>query len=96
MDQPVCGLAPVIMPLKRCFDAQVNVLISLNISAVISCDPAVSTVNTIIIASGPTGVNFSETIDMPNNASAAYAVFTWRSSTTQMGPQQLCLIAFSE
>ena len=96
MDEPVCGLAPVIMPLKRCFDAQINVFISFNISAFTPCIPTVSIVDTIMISSAPSGVNVSDTVELATNASVAYATFTWRPSASQMGPQQLCVIAFSE
>ena len=39
MDTPDCGLAPIIFPLSRCFDVQVGVSISFNISAMTLCDP---------------------------------------------------------
>ena len=96
MDEPFCGLAPIIFPLTRCFDAQVNVPITFDISAFTPCDPTVSDVNTITISTAPDGVNLTETETSPTNTSISFATFTWRPSTSQLGPQQLCVIAFSE
>ena len=96
MDEPTCGLAPVIFPLQRCFDAQVNVLISFNVSAFTRCDPTISDIDSFVVSSTIDGMNVTDTITSTTNASVSYVTFTWRPSTTQMGSQQLCLVVFSE
>ncbi len=96
MDQPLCGLAPVILPLNRCFDVQVGVLISFNISAMTLCDPSVSAIDSIILSTNPSGMNESDTIDSLTNSSLSYATFTWQPQSNQLGSQQLCTIAFTE
>jgi hypothetical protein len=96
MDPPDCGLAPIMLPLSRCFDVQVGVQISFNISALTLCDPTVSGVDEIDVTTGISGMNESDTDDSPTNASVAYATFTWTPQANQVGSQQLCTIAYSE
>ena len=96
LDQPACGLAPIIIPLKRCLDAQVGVPINFNISAMTLCNPNVSDIDTIVVPSAPTGVNGSDTIGSTSNASVSYITITWTPLASQVGPQQLCFVAFTE
>jgi hypothetical protein len=96
MPTPVCGLAPEMLPFSRCFDAEIGVQISFNVSAVTLCDPNVSGVNTILVTSTLAGVNFSDTNDSPTNASVGYATITWTPQASELGLQQLCTVAYSE
>ncbi len=96
MDQPTCGLPPVMLPLKRCFDAQVGVSISFNMSAMTLCNPNISDIDTITFSNGIDGMNVSDTTDSLTNASVSYATFTWTPVISQLGPQQLCVIAYTE
>lgn len=96
MDEPTCGLAPVIFPLQRCFDAQINVSISFNVSAMTRCDPTISDIDSFVVTSSIDGMNVTDTIESTTNTSISYVTFTWRPSTSQLGPQQLCLVVFSE
>lgn len=96
MDQPTCGLAPIISPLDRCLEVQVAVSIIFNISAMTLCDPVISAVDTILVTSGPSGVNSSDTTNLPSNASISYSTITWTPVSSQLGSQQLCFTAYSE
>ena len=96
MDQPTCGLVPIILPLNRCFDARVGVSISFNISAMSLCDPSVSAVDTILVSTGTTGVTSSDITGLPSNASVSYIAINWTPLASQLGPQQLCFTAYSE
>ena len=87
MPQQTCGLAPVIFPLQRCFDAQVNVSISFNISALTLCDPTVSDIDTFVVTNAIAGMNLTDTIASTINSSVSYITFTWRPTTSQIGPQ---------
>lgn len=95
MGEAICGLAPTIIPPTGCFDAQVGVPISFNISAVMPCMPNISEIDVIKLASGPSGVNVSDTFNT-SNATVSYATFTWTPLASQLGPQQFCFIAYSE
>lgn len=96
MDRPVCGLAPVILPLSRCFDAQVNVSISFNISAMTLCNITVSNINTIVITTPLSGATASNLTGSLTNTSVSYITFTWKPLASQLGPQQLCVVAYTE
>ena len=96
MEQPTCGLAPVILPLTRCFDAQVNVSISFNISAMTRCNPNISDIDTIMTINTIPGMNMSDPIDSLTNASVSYATVTWKPQLSQLGPQSICFIAYTE
>ena len=96
MDTPTCGLAPIILPLSRCMEVQVGVTISFNISAMTRCDPDVSDIDTIIISTAILGMNSSDTIESTTNASISYNTFVWKPTASQIGSQQLCVIAYSE
>lgn len=95
VDQQTCGLAPVILPLTRCLEAQVGVSISFNISAMTLCNPNISNIDTITFTSAPTGVNMTDTFST-SNATVSYATFTWTPLPSQVGQQQLCVIVFTE
>jgi len=95
MDVPTCGLAPVILPFPRCMEVQVGVSISFNISAMTRCDPNVSDIDSIIVSSGIIGMNSSDTIESTTNASISYNIFTWTPTASQIGSQQLCVMAFT-
>src|SRR4051794_34841825 len=92
--EPTCGLAPIIFPLSRCFDAQVGVSISFNISAMTLCNPNISDIDTIFVSTGISGMNESDTFTSLTNASVSYITFTWKPTSSQLGSQQLCVIAF--
>jgi hypothetical protein len=96
MPQPTCGLAPIILPLSRCFDAQVGVSISFNISAMTLCNPNISDINTIYASTAISGMNVTDAVDSLTNASVSYSTFTWTPTSSQLGSQQLCVIAYTE
>ena len=96
MEQPTCGLAPVILPLTRCFDAQVNVSISFNISAMTRCNPNISDIDTIMTINTIPGMNMSDPIDSLTNASVSYVTVTWKPQLSQLGPQPICFITYTE
>ncbi len=96
MAKPDCGLAPIMLPLKRCFDVQVGVQISFNMTVLNLCNPNVSDISEIDMTNDISGMNISDTNDLPTNASVAYATFTWTPQANQVGSQQMCTIAISE
>jgi hypothetical protein len=96
MAQPACGLAPIILPLSRCLDVPVGVLVNFNLSAATLCNPNISDINTIMVTTDISGMNTSDTINSLTNASISYAMFTWEPQTSQLGSQQLCTVAYTE
>ena len=96
INPPSCGLAPVIHLLNVTSNVQIGVKVTLNISAATLCNPNVSRVDSIIISRGVGGMNVTNTTASPINASVAYVTFNWTPQIDQIGPQQLCVIAYSE
>jgi hypothetical protein len=96
VNQSACGLAPVMLPLNLAFGVQVGVPISFNMSAMTLCNPNISYVDTISVASGIAGMNVSNTTSYPTNESVSYVTFTWTPLTNQLGSQKLCVIAYTK
>lgn len=96
MDQPMCGSAPVIVPLTGCLDALVGVPISFNISAVNLCNPNISEIVDMIVVNSISGMNMSNLTDSSTNASISYVTFTWEPQMSQIGSQQLCVMAITQ
>ena len=92
----ICGLAPVILPPNVCLDVQVGTPVTFNISAVTSCNPNVSDVNSIKVTSGIAGMNLSNIIDSLTNMSVSFVTIRWIPQANQVGSQRLCLMAYSE
>lgn len=91
-----CGLAPVILPPNVCFDVQVGTPLSFNLSAMTTCNPNVSDINSIKVTSGIVGLSLSNITNSRTNASVSYVTIRWTPQANQVGSQRLCLIAYSE
>ena len=96
MPQPTCSLQPVIVPVNGCMEITVGVAISFNITVINSCDPNVSDLADLIIVSGSSNINNDPLTDSATNDSFAYMTFYWTPDTTDLGSQQLCLVAYTE
>jgi hypothetical protein len=96
MPQPTCSDAPVIIPLGGCLEVTVNVSISFNISVLNLCNPNVTAIADIIVSSESVGIQGDTLTNSLMNASLSYKTFTWTPQATQLGPQQLCVIAYTE
>jgi hypothetical protein len=94
--QPTCPKNPVIVPLNGCMEVTANVSISFNVTVINNCDPNVSDLADLIVVSGISGMQNDALTDSVANASMAYMTFTWTPDPSQIGSQQMCLIAFTE
>lgn len=96
MPQPTCSLAPVIVPVNGCMEITVNVAISFNITVINNCDPNVSDLADLILYNAPYNIQNDPLTDSPTNDSIAYMTFYWTPDSTEIGPQQLCMVAYTE
>ncbi len=96
MPEPTCSKMPFIVPLNGCMEVTVGVSISFNISVINNCDPNVSDLADLIVTTSIDDMQTGDLTDSPTNASVDYMTFTWTPETTQIGPQQLCTVAFTE
>ena len=95
MPQPACSKKPVVFPLTRCLEVQVGVSISFNLSALNLCDTSVATLSAIVISSGIAGMSNGNLTTSPTNSSIGYMGFTWIPQVSQVGSQQLCIVAYT-
>ena len=93
--QPVCSLKPVILPLSLCLEVQVGVSVSFNLSAMNLCDPAVASLTDIIASTEINGMDSGVLTTSITNASIEYMEFNWIPQANQLGPQQLCTVAYT-
>ena len=84
------------LPLQRCLDVRVGIQISFNMYAMTLCNPNISDIDTITVSNGPDKINVSDTMTLVTNASVSYAIFTWTPLISQVGQQQLCVLAYTE
>jgi hypothetical protein len=96
MPEPTCSLSPIIMPLTDCLELTVGVSTTFTLFVMNLCDPNVAEIADIIVSQGITGMQMDNITSSSTNASLVYATFTWTPQVNQMGPQQLCTIAYTE
>jgi hypothetical protein len=60
------------------------------------CDPNDVGIADIIVSNENIGVQVGPVTASSTNASLVYVTLTWTPQATQLGPQQLCMIAYTE
>lgn len=96
MDEPMCSLMPIIVPISGCMEVTVGVPISFNITVINRCDPSISDLADLIITSSLYDIQTDSLTDSPTNDSIAYMTFHWTPELIEIGPQQLCMVAYTE
>ena len=96
MPQPICGIAPVIVPLTGCLEVKVGVTKTFNITLVNECNPNITGLADIIVSQGISGMTNGNLTDSLTNDSVSYMLFTWTPQLSQVGLQQLCTIGYTE
>lgn len=91
---PYCSLLPVFNPITGCLEVQVNVPFTFDLYVNNSCNPTIANVTDIVVSTpiiGVTDSNFTSSSD----GSFAFVTFNWTPQPNQIGPQQLCTVAFA-
>lgn len=96
MPQPICGLPATIVPLQECLEVTAGLSINFNLSVINSCDPNAFSIADIIVSSESIGVEVNNITQSPTNSSLTSAILSWTPQVDQIGPQVLCLIAYTE
>ena len=94
--EPTCSNAPVIVPLTGCLEVKVGVTKTFNITLVNECNPNITGIADLIVSQGISGMTYDNLTDSLTNDSLSYMIFTWTPQLSQVGPQQLCTIGFTE
>jgi hypothetical protein len=96
MPEPACSNAPVIIPLTVCLDVTVGIPINFDLFALNLCQPNITDMADIIISKEITGITINNMTISSTNTSLAYITITWTPQANQIGPQQMCAIAYTE
>jgi hypothetical protein len=96
MPEPTCSKAPVFIPLGGCLEVTANVSISFNLSVLNLCDPNIASIADIIVSNENIGVQVGTVTTSSTNTSLVYVTLTWTPQATQLGPQELCMTAYTE
>jgi hypothetical protein len=95
LPQPTCSIAPIILPLLDCLEVTVGVTTTFNLSVLNLCDPNIVNITDIIVSQGITDMQMDNLTISLTNASIVYGTFIWTPQASQIGPQQLCIIAYT-
>ena len=93
---PVCSQSPVIIFLISCAEITVGTLTNFNISVLNLCNPAVVNIADVIATDNSIGIQMGNLTSSPLNASISYKSLTWTPQISQIGSQQLCMIAYTK
>ena len=96
MPQPICGLPATIIPLQECLEVTVGVSISFNLTVINSCDPNAFSIANIIVSSARLSAKVDNLTQSLTNSSLTTAILSLTPQVDQIGPQKLCLIAYTE
>ena len=94
--EPVCTRPPVIVPINGCMEVIVNVAISFNVTVINNCNLSIAILADLMITRNIDGIQVDYLSDSQIDASISYATFYWIPHSTQIGPQQLCMIVYTE
>ena len=93
---PGCSPPPVFKPFTGCSEASVGVPKNFTIYALLLCDSYWYYIKDISVTDGIDGMTSGSTSMSTSNSSLYYKKFTWTPSASQIGPQELCMIAYTE
>lgn len=96
MPEPDCTLAPIIMPLTGCLEVSVGVPVALNLTIVNRCDPSAVDISDLVLAKNIGGMTKGTLTSSSTNKSLSYVGLAWTPLASQIGPQQLCAVAYTE
>ncbi len=93
--EPVCPEAPVFIPPTGCLEMTAGVKTNFNIFVLDLCDPTIVGIADIVVAQSSSGMALSSLQSSSTNTSLFYKTLTWTPQANQIGPQQLCMIAYT-
>ena len=96
MPDPTCPDSPIIIPLTGCLEVSVGVVMSFNLSILNQCQPTISNIADVLLSKEIIGMQKSNLTTSTTNSSLTYVTFSWTPQTNQIGPQQMCTVAYTE
>ncbi len=95
MPEPTCSNAPIVLPLSDCLEVTVGVTKTFNLLVLNMCGVNTTNVTAIIVSQGITGMLVSNLTQSTTNASLSYVTLMWTPQSSQIGSQELCIIAYT-
>lgn len=95
MPEPSCPKMPEIVPMQDCPEIMVGTQRILNVIVYNPCNTSTTSIQDVIISKSVAGIQAGKMINSSYNSSITYKIFTWTPVPAQMGPQELCFVAYS-
>ena len=95
LPEPTCPKQPVIIPLAGCMEVTTGVSKSFTIFVQNFCNPNTIKIVDMIVSPVIDGMQRSNLTQMPTNSSLSRITFTWTPQMSQIGPQEMCMIAYT-
>ena len=93
---PTCSVAPVILPLTNCPEVQVGTPVNFTLFAMNYCNRTRTIITDMSVTIGIPGMSTSAVFNSTTNASLSYIVLNWTPTSSQIGLQQFCAIAYTK
>ncbi len=95
MPEPACSNVPIIIPLSDCLEVTVGVTKTFNLWVLNMCNVNTTNVTAIVVSQEITGMQVGNLTQSATNASLSYVTLTWTPQSSQIGSQELCIIAYT-
>ena len=96
MATPQCPVQPTIQPLGDCLEVSVGVTRTFTLTIQNMCDPNVTDIADLFVSRTISGMQEGNLTASLVDPSVLYVNFTWTPQLDQVGPQQLCAVAYTE
>ena len=93
---PSCSILPFVIPLTGCLDVLVNVPVTYTIYAMNYCNRTRTIITDLITTFHISGMTVSSLSNSTTNASLVLVTLTWTPQPNQIGPQQVCAVAYNK
>ena len=96
MPEPSCPKPASILPLSGCLEASVGITSTFTLTVLNMCDPNVTSIGDLLVSKSIVGMQKGDLDISSVNQSLVFVNFTWTPQPDQIGPQQLCTVAYTE
>ena len=92
---PTCPREPIIIPFAGCLEVTAGASKNFAISVQNLCNPNTIKIVDLIVSPAIIGMQMSNLTQMPTNSSLSYVTFAWTPQPSQIGLQEMCMIAYT-
>lgn len=95
LPEPTCPTEPIIIPLQGCLEVAVGSPKNFTIFVQNLCNPNTIKIVDMIVSPAINGMQMSNLTQVPTNSSLYYVTFTWTPQASQIGLQEMCMVAYT-